>query len=64
MRESASSSNLLFFLKLTHKHDVSVSVVIMEQTGSGINTANSAYWDSVRDGCKIVVWPEDKKKNE
>merc|ERR1712070_963136 len=41
-----------------------VSVVIMEQTGGGINTANSAYWDSVRDGCKIVVWPPDKKKNE
>merc|ERR1711998_461361 len=41
-----------------------VSVVIMEQTGGGINTANSAYWDSVRDGCKIVPWPPDKKKNE
>jgi len=27
-----------------------VSVVIMEQTGGGINVANSAYWDSVRDG--------------
>lgn len=61
-----------------------VSVLIMEQTGGGINTANSAYWDSIRDGaapthshecglmdacthcagCKVAVWPPDKKKNE
>jgi len=41
-----------------------VSCVIMEQNGGGINTANSAYWDSLRDGCKVVVWPPDKKKNE
>merc|ERR1712054_328183 len=30
-----------------------VNCVIMEQTGGGILTANSAYWYSLRDGCKV-----------
>merc|ERR1712054_759473 len=39
------------------KWTFAVNCVIMEQTKGGINTANSAYWNSVRDGCKVVVWP-------
>jgi hypothetical protein len=27
-----------------------VNCIVMEQCGAGINTANSAYWDSVHDG--------------
>merc|ERR1711934_653927 len=34
-----------------------VNCIIVEHTGAGINTANSAYWDSVHDGVKIVAWP-------
>ena len=33
-----------------------VSVVIMEQTGGGINTANSAYWDSIHDGTRPHIY--------
>merc|ERR1711934_253030 len=41
-----------------------VNCIIVEHTGAGINTANSAYWDSVHDGVKIVAWPTDRKENE
>eukprot|EP00656_Telonema_subtile_P017588 TRINITY_DN19454_c0_g1_i1.p1 TRINITY_DN19454_c0_g1~~TRINITY_DN19454_c0_g1_i1.p1 ORF type:complete len:158 (+),score=48.46 TRINITY_DN19454_c0_g1_i1:93-566(+) len=41
-----------------------VNCIVMENVGAGINTANSAYWDSVHDGVKIVNWPIDRKKNE
>ena len=41
---------LLSFVSSHWYYVSAVSVCIMEQTGGGINTANSAYWDSVRDG--------------
>eukprot|EP00658_Telonema_sp_P-2_P085190 TRINITY_DN965_c0_g1_i1.p1 TRINITY_DN965_c0_g1~~TRINITY_DN965_c0_g1_i1.p1 ORF type:complete len:157 (-),score=31.42 TRINITY_DN965_c0_g1_i1:562-1032(-) len=41
-----------------------VNCIVMEQCGAGINTANSAYWDSVHDGVKIVQWPTDRSKNQ
>merc|ERR1711934_956171 len=40
-----------------------VNVIIMEKNGAGLNTANSAYWDSLRDGCIVVPWPAVATKN-
>eukprot|EP00753_Platysulcus_tardus_P015667 PLAT5188.1.p1 GENE.PLAT5188.1~~PLAT5188.1.p1 ORF type:complete len:122 (+),score=19.98 PLAT5188.1:69-434(+) len=40
-----------------------VSCLIMQNTGAGVHSVTSCYWDTVTDGEKSVKWPSDKHKD-
>ena len=39
-----------------------VSCVIMQNTGAGVETSVSSYWDVVNDDYCIIKWPSDTKQ--